>query len=369
MDRVQKILQLIPNEVLPKLSPKVPDRIREIIDHYVMGWDDPQLFDRQFQFIIRGVMENLCLIYDNGNGIKIAVRVSGSCFAPLYKLGTMHIVFSRLMELARNPRVLKIVTRPEEESMLESGEAKWRAIISPGGNCRGLQVLQSGKPIKWDSDWLLDYFENPGVSNRPLMVELDTGEVISLGLSGGGLVQTGVDPEHGPIYEPRPGWREEALSLAAKARIILEHPRVVKMYFGARNAAVRGMTFNELLQYLNSLPQPITMQQPEGPQPSQVQGASQADVVASGQPSQSSSEGAPPEGAIPNRTFISSDWAWCVMKFPNNPVGQQQCLDDLQAKSEWEVQTPEVVSAGVSSGTIVILLLAAWIAYLLLKGR
>ncbi|MEM4218130.1 MAG: hypothetical protein QXZ09_08910, partial [Candidatus Methanomethylicaceae archaeon] len=74
-------------------------------------------------------------------------------------------------------------------------------------------------------------------------------------------------------------------------------------------------------------------------------------------------------GTAPGGTFIASDWAWCVTRFPNDPARQQQCLAELQRKTEQDITKPVLIGTGVGLGTILIIAVIAGGAYLLLWRR
>lgn len=72
------------------------------------------------------------------------------------------------------------------------------------------------------------------------------------------------------------------------------------------------------------------------------------------------STGSGTSGSVsPGSTFIASDWAWCVTRFPNDPARQQQCLLELQGKTEQAITKPALIGSGMGLGTFLLLAMMA----------
>lgn len=73
------------------------------------------------------------------------------------------------------------------------------------------------------------------------------------------------------------------------------------------------------------------------------------------------SGGNPPTSRGPTGTYLFSDWAWCVARFPNDPDRQAQCLADMQRGPDFS--RAGLVGAGAGLGTFLLLLGAMWGGY------
>ncbi|MEM4203892.1 MAG: hypothetical protein QXS54_07470 [Candidatus Methanomethylicaceae archaeon] len=342
-------------ELEAKLTPEAIRIIQEMNAKYEEYNGSPAYF---------GEALNLAFVYDNGGGRRIGVVFDWVCLDPSNDWKQSVYLFERLMGLARSipsQKLIKIASVKELEEMKSRREIDFISY-QKGVDCHSsLQYLIAGKPIKWENSYLIDYFNNPGYSNVDFIVKLDNGELISLGTPGE-FIQTGTDPTYGPIYTPPADALARARAWASPVKGAIEHPRVVFVYWGSGNDRVdKRMSPREFLQYLNSLPAPAPEQSVE------VQSAPTA-IPSSNEISSGAEPGATTSGGLWG-TFISSDWAWCVTRFPNDPTRQQQCLAELQRKADTEVPKSVIVGVGASAGTIALLLLAFGVLYLLWKGR
>ncbi|MEM4203570.1 MAG: hypothetical protein QXS54_05825 [Candidatus Methanomethylicaceae archaeon] len=302
----------------------------------------------------------LGFVYDNGGGRRVGIKFDFMCLDPSNDWTQSVYLFEKLMNVARSipsQKLIKITSVEELEEMEARGEIDFIVQSSGSGCSRVLEYFKSGKTVKWESGALLEYLDNPGYHYLDLIVKLDNGKLVSLG-NPGNLPQAGTDPTYGPIYTVTASYMEMARAWARPIREAIEHPRVVFVYWGSDPRA-KKMSPGELLQYLNSLPPPE--------QPGEVQSAQTAIPSSSGI-SSVAEPGATTSSSL-GGTFISSDWAWCVTRFPNDPARQQQCLTELQRKVDTEVPKSVIIGAGASAGTIALLLLAFGALYLLLKGR